>query len=85
MSEKLEEFHLFTFNEFLGEILKKSSVKLSLKDQDEWEKYFNKNKNNLLKLSDEITKVDLSMNDIVYKMYDITTWKLKNRGKFEDG
>jgi hypothetical protein len=71
LNEKIEDFHTISFNEFLTEISKKSDIKLSLKEQDEWEDYFNENKNSLIKLEEEIKKLDYKIDEIVYDMYGI--------------
>ena len=69
ISSKIENFHKLSFNDFLEEIYKKSKVRLSLKEQDEWEDYFKEYKNTISKLQNEIDLVDKEIDDLVYKLY----------------
>jgi len=59
---------LFSFSDFLSE-LKKNKINLSLKDQDEWEDYFNSYKNEILELKSQIDKCDKEIDEMVFDLY----------------
>jgi len=69
---RLETFYELNFEDLLKEIQKYSSKKLALKDQDEWEDYFNEYKEQLLILKKEIDEIDKNINQIIYKIYGLT-------------
>ena len=57
------------FNDFIKEIEKQSKKKISLKEQDEWEDYFNEYKEELIKLQRQMSDADKEINEMVYKLY----------------
>ena len=57
----LDSFWELDFAGFAGE-LAKSKARLSLKDEDEWEEYFNGYKSDLTALHDEIARTDAEIN-----------------------
>ena len=67
----LETFDLLEFKEFIRE-LGKQKIKLSLVQQDEWEEYFNHYKTECNELVNEITAVDSKIDELVYKLYNLT-------------
>lgn len=71
ISSTLENFYTLEFADFVKE-LAKQKVKLSLKQQDEWEEYFAEYKTDCVALSEEITATDNEINRLVYKLYDLT-------------
>lgn len=71
LSKKLEHFDELTFKAFLAE-LKKSKVQLTLKQQDEWEPYFDEYKTQLTELSAKLTATDKQIDALVYKLYGMT-------------
>ena len=71
ISSTLENFYTLEFSDFVKE-LAKQKVKLSLKQQDEWEEYFAEYKTDCVALSEEITATDNEINRLVYKLYDLT-------------
>lgn len=71
ISSTLENFYTLEFADFVKE-LAKQKVKLSLKQQDEWEEYFAEYKKDCVALSEEITATDNEINRLVYKLYDLT-------------
>ena len=71
ITKKFEKFETMEFRDFLNE-LKKQKISLSLKEQDEWEDYFNVNKNILIELEDNVRKIEGEINDAIYDLYDIT-------------
>lgn len=72
----LEKFYELEFKDFVKE-LAKQKVKLSLKQQDEWEEYFTEYKNQLQELQTQITATDKQINTLVYKLYDLTEEEIK--------
>lgn len=71
ISQKLQSFYESDFKQFRTE-LKKQKVELSLKQQDEWEEYFNEYKTQINQLQGEITKADNQIDVMVYKLYNLT-------------
>ena len=71
ISSTLESFYTIEFADFVKE-LAKQKVKLSLKQQDEWEEYFAEYKKDCVALSEEIAATDNEINRLVYKLYDLT-------------
>ena len=70
-TQKLESFYKLNFEEFLKE-LSKQKITLSLKQQDEWENYFNEYKLKLIKLHKQINEINKEIEQMVYKLYDLT-------------
>ena len=73
---KLEKFYEYDFKTFVDE-LKKQKVVLSLKDQDEWEDYFNSYKQEINTLQAEIAKTDKEIDQMVYELYGLTEEEIK--------
>lgn len=71
ISSALENFYTMEFSDFVKE-LTKQKVKLSLKQQDEWEEYFAEYKENCVILQEQINTTDTEINQLVYKLYDLT-------------
>ncbi len=83
LSTALDSFWELDFAGFARE-LAKSKAKLSLKDEDEWEEYFNSYKSDLTALHDEIARTDAEINALVYKLYGLTADEIRtveNSGK----
>ena len=76
ISTKLESFHDHDFKTFLAE-LKKQKVSPTLKQQDEWEEYFNEYKKEINDLQAEIRKTDAEIDQMVYKLYELTDEEIK--------
>jgi type I restriction-modification system DNA methylase subunit len=72
----LEAFDSLDFSGFTNE-LKKQKIRLSLFEQDEWEKYFNKNKQDCDALSAQIAETDKEINARVYALYGLTDEEIK--------
>jgi type I restriction-modification system DNA methylase subunit len=70
-SKKLEAFYELDFKTFLKE-LKKKKVTLTLKEQDEWEEYFESYQKELLEIKAEIDKTDKEIDEMVYKLYGLS-------------
>lgn len=67
----LENFYTLDFAAFSAE-LRKQKVSLSLTQQDEWEPYFNKYREECLALKAEIDKTDKEIDSRVYELYGLT-------------
>ena len=67
---KLIEFYNNTFVILLEE-LKKQKISLNLKQQDDWEEYFNEFQNKLKQIKTRIDKIDKEINEMVYNLYDL--------------
>lgn len=74
---KLEKFYVMEFNEFLKEIYKKTKKRLSLKEQDKWEEYFEEKKKLISGLKDENNLINQKIDSIVYQMYELNDDEIK--------
>ncbi len=72
INKKLDKFYELDFNDFVLEIEKQSKKKIGLKEQDEWEDYFNDYKKDISKLKDEIDSTDKEIDKMVYELYGLT-------------
>ena len=71
ITESLARFDERKFPDFLSE-LRKQKIVLSLKQQDEWEEYFNDYKRQCNELSAQISSTDKEIDRMVYALYDLT-------------
>jgi Alw26I/Eco31I/Esp3I family type II restriction m6 adenine DNA methyltransferase len=71
MTIALHHFHELDFKGFLSE-LKKQKITLSLKQQDEWEEYFNEYKSDCNTISTQIAQTDKTIDNMVYELYGLT-------------
>jgi hypothetical protein len=62
---------LFFNPDFFKELAKKK-IKLSLADEAEWEEYFNAESKKVLELKSKIDATDKEIDQMVYKLYDLT-------------
>ena len=76
LSTKITEFYNHDFKTFLDE-LKKKKVTLTLKEQDEWEEYFNEHKQKILELQYQIDQTDREIDQLVYQLYGLTEEEIK--------
>jgi hypothetical protein len=67
----LERFDELEFKQFLVE-LKKQKIALSLKQQDEWEEYFNEYKTECCNFARQIDETDKEIDRMVYELYGLT-------------
>lgn len=70
INNSLKEFYLMDFTDFIRE-LNKHKVQLSLKDQDEWEEYFNEKKEECKLTLKEIMDNEEKLNRILFTYYGI--------------
>ena len=52
--------------------MKSSTVKLTLKEQEDWEEYFEKRQKELELLQDKIIKLEHEINEIVFDLYGLS-------------
>ena len=71
LTTKLQEWYLLEFSEFVKE-LKKSKIKLSLKEEMEWEEIFLENKEEAEKIKNEIEMTDKEIDRMVYELYGLS-------------
>lgn len=76
ISKKLDAFYDHDFKTFLAE-LKKQKVKLSLKDQDEWEEYFTEYKTEINDIQAQIASTDEEIDRMVYDLYGLTEEEIR--------
>jgi hypothetical protein len=69
--KKIEEFYLYSYKDLIKELSKKK-IKLSLSDEAEWEEYFNSEAKKALELKSQIDATDKEIDQLVYKLYDLT-------------
>jgi hypothetical protein len=72
VSKKFQLFFRLESNEFLNEI-KILKVKLSLEDQDDWEKYFDNYKSSILQLEKQIMSRENEVNELAFQVYEISS------------
>ena len=71
LTTKLQDWHLLDFLEFTKE-LKKAKIKLSLKEEIEWEEIFLENKEEAEKIKNEIEMTDKEIDRMVYELYGLS-------------
>ncbi|MEP6576418.1 MAG: TaqI-like C-terminal specificity domain-containing protein, partial [Nitrososphaerota archaeon] len=71
-SNKLESFHNLNYEQFLREIYDQN-IRLTLKDQDEWEGYFIMHKKSESELAEKISKIDSEVDDFAFSVYQVTS------------
>ncbi len=76
LPKKLEEWYLLSYSDFIKELAKKK-IKLSLSDEAEWEEYFNTESKKALELKSKINATDMEIDQMVYKLYDLTEEEIK--------
>ena len=68
---------MFSFDDFQKEVYRLSKKKLSLKEQDEWEDYFNDYKEELTELQQKTDETDMAIDQMVYRLYELTPEEIK--------
>ena len=71
LSKKLQAFYELEFTDFMKE-LNKSKITLTLKEQDEWEEYFNDYKKELVEIKNQIDTTDKEIDKMVYELYGLS-------------
>ena len=75
-SQNIENFYKLTFTDFVKELLK-VKVKLTMKQKDELEDYFNDYVKDISALNETIATTDQQINNLVYKLYNLTEEEIK--------
>ena len=70
--QKINKIINIDFKIFLNTITKSTKKKLSLKEQEEWEEYFEDCRNKLIKFEESIRKDRLNIDEIVFRIYYIS-------------
>ncbi len=81
ITKKFEDFETMDFLDFIKELGKQKKT-LSLKEQDEWEDYFNANKSNLIKFKNEASTIEHEIDSIAYDLYGLTSDEKKFMQEF---
>lgn len=76
ITQNLESFYNLSFADFVKE-LSKQKVKLSMKQKDELEDYFNEYVKDISALNETIEKTDKEINNLVYSLYNISDEEIK--------
>ena len=76
LTTKLQDWYLLEFSEFVKE-LKKSKIKLSLKEEIEWEEIFLEKKEEAEKVKNEIEMTDKEIDGMVYELYGLSEEEVK--------
>lgn len=71
LTTKLQDWYLLRFSEFVKE-LKKLKIKLSLKEEIEWEEIFLEKKEEAEKVKNEIEMTDKEIDRMVYELYGLS-------------
>jgi len=71
LTTKLQDWYLLDFLEFIKE-LKKAKIKLSLKEEMEWEEIFLEKKEEAEKVKNEIEMTDKEIDGMVYELYGLS-------------
>jgi type I restriction-modification system DNA methylase subunit/REP element-mobilizing transposase RayT len=81
LSNKLQNWYGLDFSEFIKEIYKAINIgngkKLSKADEMEWMEVFESKKEEIHKIKTEIDKTDKEIDQMVYKLYDLTEEEIK--------
>lgn len=80
LSNKLKEFYNYDFKIFLSE-LKKYKITINLKQQDEWESYFEEYKSEINKLQHLVSQTDTEIDQMVYCLYGLTNEEIRIVGR----
>jgi len=76
LTTKLQDWYLLKFSEFVKE-LKKSKIKLSLKEEIEWEEIFIEKKEEVEKVKNEIEITDKEIDRMVYELYGLNEEEIR--------
>ena len=81
LSTKLEGWYDLEFIDFIKELNKTIKISkgtlLTKKDEFEWIELFNENKKIALELKTKINSTDKEIDQLVYKLYDLTEEEIK--------
>lgn len=76
MTNKLQNFYDFSFKIFIDE-LKKQKVNLTLKEQEEWEEYFDSHKKEITDMQQKIAEKDKEIDKNVFQLYNLSNSEIQ--------
>ncbi|MBK9718929.1 MAG: hypothetical protein IPO85_15735 [Saprospiraceae bacterium] len=76
VSKKIVEWYLISYADFIKE-LTKLKIKLTVREEAEWEEYFNAERKKALNILAEIDKTDREIDQMVYKLYELTEEEIR--------
>ena len=82
ISTKLQNFESLEFDEFIKEYAKALKIKFADKLEErnfknEWKAMFENDKEEVLRIQEEINETDKQIDQMVYKLYDLTEDEIK--------
>jgi len=81
LPKKLQDWYLLSYSDLIKELAKKK-VKLSLKEEAEWEDYFNEERKKALELKATLNTTDKAIDEMVYQLYGLNKDEI---GMVEEG
>lgn len=76
LNQKLQNWMVCSFSDFKKE-LKKQKIEFSLNEESEWLTYFEKEKQQVLGIKNEIDKSDQEIDKMIYRLYELTEDEIK--------
>lgn len=76
MTEKLEDWYLLDWSEFVSE-LKKKKITLTAKDEEKWLDRFERLKKEAVAIKSVIDSTDTQIDQMVYELYELTKEEIK--------
>jgi hypothetical protein len=76
LPKKLQDWYLLTYGDFIQELTKKK-VKLTLSQKAEWEDYFLQQQEKATTLKNAIDSTDREIDQLVYRLYDLTEEEIR--------
>jgi len=77
LTGKLQKFWTLDFAAFRAEVKRAFKTEIPVKDRDDWEKYLAEKSAEVIKLAAAIEAGEREIDDIVYKMFDLTPDEIK--------
>ncbi|MDR1923520.1 MAG: N-6 DNA methylase [Planctomycetaceae bacterium] len=76
ITKTLAHFDRLQYKELLAELLKQK-IKIPLRNQNEWEEFFNISKTKCHNITKQIEEADRKINELVYELYGLTEDEIK--------
>jgi hypothetical protein len=76
ITDTLTKFDELTFAQFISE-LAKQKILIPLKQQNEWEEFFNHSQIKCHNITKQISETDRKINQLVYELYELTDEEIK--------
>ena len=77
LSSKLQNFWTLDFAGFRAEVKRVFKTEIPVKDRDGWEKYLAEKSAEVIRLTAEIEAAEREIDEIVYKLFDLTADEIK--------